>query len=303
VLHSDREATEAVFLNGRLLSLDEARISPLDRGFLYGDGIFTTMRAEDGQVLYLKDHLDRLQQSLTKLNLALPSSVAWEATLVQLLQRNRLEKGVATVKIVVTRGPSAGPGLPDTAQATVVIYAGRYEPPQPSAHRAGYRLHVFRNGFSPPLSNLKSLNYLYHLVARQAALDAGADEAVMLDGQGRLAETAVGSLLLRTGGKWWTPESAYQLRGITLRHVMQILDEAGSTVARRPADAADLFAAETVWVLNSLMGVMPVVQVDERPVAAPAPEEAARLSARFFARGRQSEPFFTAETQRSPRKR
>jgi branched-chain amino acid aminotransferase len=286
VLDNDHEATELVYLNGRFLSLHEARISPLDRGLLYGDGIFTTMRAEEGRVLYVKDHLERLQHSLTELRLPLPSSVEWEATLKELLRRNRLEKEVASVKIVVTRGQSAKLGLPATAQATVVIYARPYEPPQPSTYRTGYRLHVFRDGFSPPLSRLKSLNYLYHLTARQAALDAGADEAVMLDVQGRLSETAAGSLLLRTGGEWWTPHSAYQLPGITLRHVMKILEDAGLNVARRPADAADLFSAETVWVLNSLIGVMPVSQVDQSPVTEPAPEEAGRVRAQFFARGR-----------------
>jgi branched-chain amino acid aminotransferase len=289
VLHSDHEATEVLYLNGRFRSLDEARISPLDRGFLYGDGIFTTMRAEGGHVLYLKDHIERLQQSLTELRLPLPSSVEWEATLAELLGRNRLEKDVATVKIIVTRGQSAVLGLPDTAQATLVIYARPYEPPQASTYRTGYRLHVFRDGFSPPLSRLKSLNYLYHLTARQAALDAGADEAVMLDVHGQLAETAAGSLLLRTGGEWWTPRSTYQLPGITLRHVMKILEEAGLSVARHPADAADLFSAETVWVLNSLIGVMPVAQVDQRPVTEPASEEAGRLRAQFFARGRLRE--------------
>jgi branched-chain amino acid aminotransferase len=286
VLDRDNEATEVVYLNGGFLPLHEARISPLDRGFLYGDGIFTTMRAEEGHVLYLKDHIERLKQSLIELRLPPPSSADWEAIPAELLRRNRLENEVASVKIVVTRGPSAKPGLPDTAQATVVIYARPYEPPQPSTYRTGYRLHVFRDGFSPPLSNLKSLNYLYHLTARQAALDAGADEAVMLDVQGRLTETAAGSLLLRTRGEWWTPQSAYQLPGITLLHVIEILEEAGLDVARRPADAADLFSAETVWMLNSLIGVMPVAQVNQRPVTEAAPEEAGRLRAQFFARGR-----------------
>jgi branched-chain amino acid aminotransferase len=286
LLHSDHKATETVYLNGGFLSLDEARISPLDRGFLYGDGIFTTMRAERGGVLYLKDHLDRLQQSLAELRLTVPSSVEWEATVAELLRRNRLHQEVASVKIVVTRGQSAMLGLPETGQATVVIYARPYEPPQPSTYQTGYRLHVFQNGCSPPLSRLKSLNYLYHLMARQAALDAGADEAVMLDAKGRLTETAAGSLLLRTGGEWWTPDSAYQLPGITLRHVMKLLEEAGLRVARRSAVAADLLSAETVWVLNSLIGIMPVSHVDRRPVTDPAPEEAGRLRVQFFARGR-----------------
>ena len=151
----NHETPEEVYLNGRFFPIEEARISPLDRGFLYGDGIFTTIRAEQGHVLYLKDHLERLRQSLTELKLPLSSSVEeWEATLAELLQRNRLEKEIASLKIVVTRGQSAMLGLPETGQATVVVYARRYEPPQPSTYQTGYRLHVFRDGFSPPLSDL-----------------------------------------------------------------------------------------------------------------------------------------------------
>jgi branched-chain amino acid aminotransferase len=286
VLNGDHEPDEVVYCNGRFSPLAEARISPLDRGFLYGDGIFTTMRAEQGHVLYLNDHLERLRQSLSEMRLPVPLTVDWGSTLAGLLRRNRLENQVASVKVVVTRGRVGALGLPDTGQATVVIYARRYEPPAPSRHRTGYRLHVFRDGFSPPMSRLKSLNYLYHLTARQAALDAGADEAVILDVHGRLTETAAGSLLLKTAGEWWTPHSVYQLPGIALRHASKILEEAGFIVARRPADVADLFSADTVWVLNSLMGVMPVSHVDQRLVAAPAPEEAARLRAQLFARGR-----------------
>lgn len=286
----DHETSAIVYLNGRFLPLDEARISPLDRGFLYGDGIFTTMRAEKGCCLYVKDHLDRLEQSLMEIRLPLPSGVEWEAILADLLLRNRLEQRVAAVKIVVSRGASALPGLPDVSRPTVVLYARPYEPPPSSAHQTGYRLHVFRDGFSPAFSRMKSLNYLFCLMARQAALDAGADEAVVLDAQGRIAETAAGSLLLRSGGKWWTPRSDYQLPGITLRHVMKIMEETGRQVTRRFADAADLFSAETIWVLNSLIGIAPVSQLDHRQLKEPLQEEACRLRAEFFARGRQRGP-------------
>ncbi|HQN19015.1 MAG TPA: aminotransferase class IV, partial [Syntrophobacteraceae bacterium] len=106
----------------------------------------------------------------------------------------------------------------------------------------------------------------------------------------RIAETAAGSLLLRSGGKWWTPRSDYQLPGITLRHVMKIMEETGRQVTRRFADAADLFSAETIWVLNSLIGIAPVSQLDHRQLKEPLQEEACRLRAEFFARGRQRGP-------------
>ena len=313
---SDPVLSERVFLNGRIVPLHEARVSPLDRGFLYGDGIFTTMRAENGQVLYLNEHLNRLRQSLLELRLnpdlplhdhsvAVPATheksllspplqkggwgdfpVNWKDIIDDLLYQNGLAEEIAAVKIVITRGISAQLGLPTPEQATVFIHARRYDPPAPGTYRKGWRLHVFRDGFAPPLARYKSLNYLYYLMARQAALDAGADEAVVLDNQGKVTETAAGSLLLRTAGQWWTPVSPYQLSGITLAQVIQLLEETGQTVEKRSADAEELFSAETIWVLNSLLGIMPVSGLEGSPIAEPAPEEAGRLRELLFTRGR-----------------
>jgi branched-chain amino acid aminotransferase len=313
---SDQVLSERVFLNGRMVPLHEARVSPLDRGFHYGDGIFTTMRAENGQVLFLNEHLNRLRQSLIELRLnpdlslhdhsvAVPAthqksplspplqkggwgdfSVNWKDILGDLLYQNGLAEEIAAVKIIITRGISSQLGLPTPEHATVFIHARRYDPPVPSTYRKGWRLQVFRDGFAPPLARHKSLNYLYYLTARQAALDAGADEAVVLDNQGKVTETAAGSLLLRTAGQWWTPVSPYQLSGITLSRVIQLLEETGQTVAKRSADAEELFSAETIWVLNSLLGIMPVSGLEGAPIAEPASEEAGRLRELLFTRGR-----------------
>lgn len=287
MMPADPGAIETVYLDGRFLAVDEARISPLDRGFLYGDGVFTTMRAEQGQVLYLSDHLERVHQSLQDLRLSLPPTIEWNEVLEELLRRNGLEAQVASIKVVITRGRSSLPGLPRTGQSTLVVYAWPYSPPHPAARREGYRLRIAHEGFAPPLSRLKSLNYLYCLAARQAALDEDADDAVLLDCQGRVSETTIGSLLLRTHGRWWTPDSPFQLPGITLRGVMKILEEEGHGVVRRSARTADLFLAETIWVLNSLMGIMPVSRLDRHSVTDPALEEAGRLKEQFFARGRR----------------
>lgn len=164
---------KTVYLDGRFLAVEEARISPLDRGFLYGDGVFTTMRAEQGEVLYLPEHLERVHQSVKELRLNPSLPLDWQETLGELLRRNGLEAQVASLKMVISRGCSALPGLAPSRQSTVVIYARQYALPQPAVCRQGYRLRISREGFAPPLSRLKSLNYLYYLAARQAALDEG----------------------------------------------------------------------------------------------------------------------------------
>jgi len=287
MMDRDERQEQWAYLNGHILPLGEARISPLDRGHQYGDGVFTTLRAESGRPLYLSDHLARLAHSLTELRIRAEAlhSIDWPDILGELLRCNGLQAGLAAVKICVSRGSAATLGLPQAARPTVFIQARPYEPPGIDDYSRGWRLHVYRQGFAPPLARHKSLNYLYYLVARQAAVDAGADEAVILDSGGCATETAAGSLLARTDGRWWTSQSPYQLPGITLDQVRRLLKERGQPVDSRTAPAEDLVGAQTVWVLNSLLGIMPVRSVDHREIPILAAGDAELLRTKLFARG------------------
>ena len=286
----DREDTVDgwVFLNGQILPLGEAWISPLDRGFQYGDGVFTTLRAESGRPLYLTEHLARLAHSLSDLRIAAEhlQRTDWPDVLGELLQRNGLQSGSAAVKIIVTRGVALPLGLPEVVRPTLFIQARRYQPPSPEQYARGWRLHICRQGYAPPLARHKSLNYLFYMVARQMAVDVGADEAVILDARGRLTETAAGTLLARSDGNWWTPDNPYQLPGVTLEQIQKILQLRGRPVESRSAAPEDLTKAQTIWVLNSLLGVMPVRSVDGHELPVPAAEEARGLREELFFRGR-----------------
>jgi branched-chain amino acid aminotransferase len=287
MIDRDERQEQWVYLNGQILAVGEARISPLDRGFQYGDGVFTTLRAESGRPLYLSEHLARLTRSLTEIRIRAEAlhSIDWPHVLGELLRRNGLEGRQAAVKIWVSRGPAATLGLPQAVRPTVFVQARPYEPPGADDYSRGWLLHVYREGFAPPLARHKSLNYLYYLAARQAAVDAGADEAVILDGGGHIAETAAGSLLGRTEGRWWTPVSPYQLPGITLDQVRRLLGERGESVDSRSTVPGDLAKAETLWVLNSLMGIMPVRSVDGHEIPTRAAGEAEALRTELFSRG------------------
>jgi len=279
-----RQSGPIVWLAGKFLPVEQAAVSPLDRGFLYGDGVFETMRCERGWVFYLEDHVQRLFGSLRELRIAPPVHLDWRSLIAGLVARNVLDDAVASVKIVVTRGIAPGYGLPPAAAPTVCVTAQPYHPPEAAIYQRGWRLKVFESGFSPPLSKYKSLNYLYFLMARQDALDADADEAVIIDPGGHVAETSAGSILARTADRWWTPASPYQLSGITLRQVARFLAEQGHVVERRTATRQDLLAAETVWVLNSLLGVMPVYAISGAAISNPAADEAAQMRRRLFSR-------------------
>jgi branched-chain amino acid aminotransferase len=284
----DNVAEQWVFLNGRIMPLSEARISPLDRGFQYGDGVFTTVRAESGCPLYLAAHLGRLTRSLKDLRIDWEplQGMDWRALLDEILRRNGLDGGLAGLKILVTRGVALPLGLPEGGKPTVFVQARPYEPPSPEQYADGWRLHICHSGYAPPLAIHKSLNYLYYLSARQEAIDAGADEAVVLDAYGHIAETAAGSLLICSDEVWWTAESPYQLPGITLQQVRRLFEEQGHTVESRSVSLAELAKAQTVWVLNSLIGIMPVRSVDGVELPLPAAKEAAHWRGELFAAGK-----------------
>jgi branched-chain amino acid aminotransferase len=285
-MSSDRNHHGRVlWLNGRFLPVEQAGISPFDRGFLYGDGLFETLRADQGQLLYWKDHLERIRESAACLRIECDWNADWRGIFAELLLRNALQKDVASAKVVLTRGVVHGMGLPDAAQATVCLTVQPYQAPDDSTYATGWKLHIFREGFSPPLARYKTLNYLYHLLARQRAVDAGCDEAIILDDRGKVAETAAGSLLVKEDGRWARPASPYQLVGTTVSRVSHLLAQRGHSVSSRDMDPEDLASAETVWVCNSLMGIMPVGEVDGRPLRSPSGDLAACLREAFFERG------------------
>ncbi len=288
-----------LWLNGSYLPLSRAGISPLDRGLLFGDGIFTTLRAQDGRPLHLREHLQRLTASARALNLPPDLGQAgglrqagglgqaggpdWPEIIAGLLERNSLLRGPARIKLLLTRGPAPGPGLPQAVRPTFMALAEPYQPPSQAEYASGWRLTVCREGHAPPLAGHKTLNYLYHLLARQRALEAGCHEAVILGPGGELCETSAGSLLVRSDGQWWTPESPFLLPGVTINLVSALLADMGQPVLKRPARPEDLWRAETVWVLGSLMGAMPVAEVDGRALPATLADRAALARRGLFA--------------------
>lgn len=272
-----------VWLNGEFLPLAQARVSPLDRGFLYGDGLFETLRAQDGRLPHLEDHLARLAFSAWDLNLAPLPDQDWPAILGQLLRLNQLEQGAARLKIVLSRGEAPGLGLPRPGQPTCLALAQAYAPPSPEQYAKGWRLATLEQGFAPPLARHKSLCYLFYLQARQAALEAGADEALILGPRGEVCEGAASSLLAHDGHTWLAPLSPWRLRGVTLGVLRQALARRGQSVSDRAMTLGQLRQARTVWALNSLMGVMPVASLDGQALPQLQAELAAEMRTEILA--------------------
>jgi branched-chain amino acid aminotransferase/para-aminobenzoate synthetase component 1 len=265
-----------VWLNDDLLPLSQARVSVDDRGFLYGDGFFETLRAEDGRVLFLDEHLSRLRASAQAFRLSFPADLPWEKRLQELLAANGLLTGLAAVKILLTRGEAPGLGLPAAWSPTLVIYARPYLPPSPEEYATGWPVVVFPERRTTFIGRHKSLNYLFYLAARQYALDQGAREALILEADGSVSEGAATSLVLAMKERLFLPAAASALPGVTVAVLARSLKRRGKNLEQTPRSLSEVEQADGLWLANSLMGLMPVSSLAGKPVPLAA-ETFARL--------------------------
>lgn len=252
-----------LWLNGRLLTADEARIDPADRGFLLGDGLFETMRLRDGRALRLAAHLARLRAGAAVLGLPIPyDDDGLAAGLAALIAAAGAGEG--SLRLTVSRGPGQR-GLPPPADPTptVLMTLGGLAPETP-AHLVVAT--VTRRNEHSPLSQIKSLNYLDNILARMEAQRAGADDALMLNTAGRVAESTVANVFWVKDGQVFTPPlTEGALPGVRRAAIMAALPVVARAVVERAVAADELRGADEVFLANSL-SVRPVATLDGRPV-------------------------------------
>jgi branched-chain amino acid aminotransferase/para-aminobenzoate synthetase component 1 len=159
-----------------------------------------------------------------------------------------------------------GLGLPPGASPTLVIRAQPYSPPSLEEYAAGWPVVIFPEGRTTFLGRHKSLNYLFYLAARQFALDRGAKEAIILEADGQVSEGAATSLVYLSAGRYYTPEAASALPGVTLMALSRALEKNGLGLKWAPTNRSRLRDAQGIWLSNSLMGSMPVASLDGEPV-------------------------------------
>jgi branched-chain amino acid aminotransferase len=255
-----------VWINEELVPLSQARVSVEDRGFLYGDGFFETLRAEDGRLLFLDEHLKRLRASAQAFRINFPVKVPWEDRLTRLLAANGLQQGTAAVKILLTRGEATGLGLPSSLFPTLVIWARPYLPPSSEEYEGGWPVVVFPERRTTFIGGHKSLNYLFYLAARQYALDQGAREALILEADGLVSEGAATSLILARQDRFLTPAASSALPGVTVAVLARALHRQGRNLEQERLQLSQVQDAGGLWLANSLMGVMPVAFLEGKSV-------------------------------------
>ena len=256
-----------LWLGTRIIPQEEASISPLDRGFTLGDGLFETLRVAGGTVLRVEAHLARLAAGARVLGLPLPA-LDLAAALTTTAEANAITDGA--LRLTVSRGVGPRGVLPPAEPAPTLVITAAPLPPPAAPARLVIVERTRRNEFSP-LAQVKSLNYLDNILARQEAAARGADDGVLLNTREGVAETSIANLFAVLDGALVTPPlDAGVLPGIMRAAVL------AKGAAERPLSAADLARAEEIF-LTSALGIRSVAALEGREL--PARDAAARLRA------------------------
>jgi len=268
-------AHEMAYVNGKVVPVGEASVSVYDRSFLYGDGCFDTAVARGRRVFRLEAHVDRLMRSMRVLRIEAPlTREGFRETALDLLRRNDMVDGF--LRIVVSRGTCAYVSLdPRTATggATVVMLTRGAEPPRAIAaihgDAQGIRAITASIRKTPTASlesRVKANNYLNGILARWEAIDAGVDEAILLDARGMVTEGTGDNLFAVCRGRLVTPPALNILEGITRETILAMAPTVPIVVDVREMTPYDLYTADEVFLTSTVIGVQPILELDGRMI-------------------------------------
>ncbi len=255
---------EIVYLNGSLIPHSQARISVFDYGFLYGYGLFETMRAYHGRIFLLDRHLKRLLESAETLGLrsGLAGIDIGQACIDTLKVNSRQD---ARLRLTVSRGVAgAFPGSKADVAPTILVTATVYSAPSSPVYDRGYKALVstFRRDSQSTLSRLKTTNYLTSILAKAEAEAAGFDEALLLNERGYVTEGSISNVFFVTcSGLITPPVESGILPGITRGVVMELANSLKIKVTEREISLKDLAQFDEAFLTNSVMEIMPLVEV------------------------------------------
>ncbi len=259
-----------VYIDGKYFDEAHAKISVFDHGLLYGDGIFEGIRAYNGRVFKLKEHVDRLYASAKAILLTIPlSPAAVTQAVVETCRRNQIRDGY--IRLLVTRGiGTLGLNPNRCKRGSVVIIAGKIQLYPEEYYRKGMEIvtvPTVRNLHSALNPAIKSLNYLNNILAKIEANNAGVEEAILLNAEGFVSECTGDNLFLVKEGELLTPPlSAGALYGITRRVVMKLAEEEGCRVSEPNLTRYDVFNADECFLTGTGAEIVPVVKVDGRVI-------------------------------------
>ena len=264
-----------IFIDGKYVNERDAKVSVFDHGLLYGDGVFEGIRAYNGRVFKLKEHMDRLFYSAKAILLDIPMSHAelMKAT-VATIRVNKLRD--CYVRLLVTRGVgNLGLNPRSCKKPSIIIIAGKIQVYPAELYAKGMDIvtvPTVRNLHSAVNPAIKSLNYLNNILAKIEANNAGVEEAVMLNAEGFVAECTADNLFIIKNGELLTPPlSAGALYGITRQTVIDLASASGMKASEPNLTRYDLFNADECFLTGTGAEIMPVVKIDGRVIGTGKP--------------------------------
>jgi branched-chain amino acid aminotransferase len=283
-----------VMIDGRILEPEDAKVSVFDRGFLYGDAVFETIRTYGGIPFALDWHLERLSESAGRVYIELP--VPLETLRSEVLKvLEAAGNAEAFIRIMITRGSGETLGLdPGLAKNPMyVVLVMPLEPPPASFYEQGIKTITYRTqrfADETDATGAKLVNYLISVLAMREARKVGAAEALIVGREGQVLEGSTSNVFLLEGKRLLTPPgSAGILLGITRRYVLEVAREAGLSVEEKAIPVERLLRAEEVVITSSVREIVPVVAVDGNPIGSGAVGPVARdLLQRFREKARNS---------------
>jgi branched-chain amino acid aminotransferase len=256
-----------IYLDGRFVQREEAKVSVFDHGLLYGDGVFEGIRAYNGKVFRLDAHVDRLYDSAKTIDLRPPISKEEMKTLIlETMRKNGLKDGY--IRPVITRGVGdLGLDPRKCPRPTVFIIAVEWGAMYGDLYERGLSavsVSVRRNPAEALPPNAKTLNYLNNILAKMESYHKGGDEAILFDTNGYLSEGSGDNIFVVKNGILSTPPCLNNLRGITQQVVLECARDLGIEMQCQNMGFYDLYTADEVFVTGTAAEIGPIVKIDGR---------------------------------------
>lgn len=268
-----------IFLNDRFVEDKDAVVSVFDHGFLYGDGVYETIRSYGNRIFMRDHHLARLQRSADAIGLTIPVPPdGWPRLLHEAMERNQVgnEQTDAYLRITVSRGVGEiglDPAL--CPRSTLVIMAKPLHPPTEDTYQRGVSLIIAQTRRNLPSAlspQIKSTNFLNNILAKREAIAAGVFDSLFLNWKGHLTECTVSNLFFVSQGRLQTPAiECGILDGITRELILQFAGELGIPIVEGRFTPQDLLRADECFLSNTTMEIMPVASIDRLPIGSGNP--------------------------------
>ena len=260
-----------ISVNGELVPRPEAKVSVFDSGFVLGDGVWEGLRLNGGRIAFFDKHLDRLSDGAKMLRIDIGlTREALAARVFDVVEANAMRDGVH-IRLMVTRGvkrsPYQDPRL--TIGAATIVIIPEWKLPRPEMLARGLNLftvHIRRTGPAEQDQKLNSHSKLNCILACIQAMEAGADEALMLDDRGFVATCNSTHFFIIRNGELWTSAGGYCLGGITRDAVLRAARRAGVPTHEKDFSLFDVYAADEAFCTGTFAGLTPVVKVDGRSI-------------------------------------